>query len=267
MAEKRLPTVIQGLVIDARASLTFLTRLPTTRLGPPTHEPPDFRRASRMFPLIGAAIGALGGLVLVVAILLGVPPIIAACLAVATTMIVTGGLHEDGLGDTMDGFGGGGTLAKKLAIMRDSSIGSYGAAALMFSILIRVAALWSLAIVDPWSAGLALVGAEALSRAAMTLVWRALPSARTDGIAHDAGPPDAEALLTAVLSAIGVCLIAVWPSAGSASLIAGILLAAMATYIFTIVSRAQIGGRTGDTLGACQQIAAVSFLIGVASAL
>jgi adenosylcobinamide-GDP ribazoletransferase len=255
-----------ALIDDARASAAFLTRLPAAWLGETQARRPDFRRASRMFPLVGAAIGLAGGAVLVVAALLGAPLIIAAALAIVATMLVTGGLHEDGLADTVDGFGGGATADAKLDIMRDSRIGSHGAAALIFSILIRVGALWSVSVGSPWRAGLALLAAEAVSRTALMRVWHDLPAARPVGLAHDTGPPDMEAMLTAQALGLVIALAAVWPSAGLGPGIAGILLALLATYIFIAISRTQIGGRTGDTLGASQQIALVAFLVGVASA-
>jgi len=254
-----------GLIADLRVSAAFLTRVPAKWLGGEGAGRPDLGEASRVFSLVGAAIGLAGGLILVVAAFLGVPLFIAAALAVATTMLVTGALHEDGLADTFDGFGGGATSERKLEIMRDSRIGTYGTAALIFSILIRTGTLWSLAIASPWRAGLALIAAEAVSRTGLMRVWHDLPAARPLGLAHDTGPPEAEALLIAQALALVITLVTVWPTAGLAAAIVGILLAAAGTYIFSVVSRTQIGGRTGDTLGACQQIAAVAFLVGVAS--
>lgn len=261
-----LHTGVAGLVADLRASAAFLTRLPAAWLGGAGAGRPDLAVASRMFPLVGAGVGLVGGAVLVVAAFLGVPLFVAAALAVAATMVTTGGLHEDGLADTFDGFGGGTTPERKLDIMRDSRIGAYGASALIFSILIRTGALWSLAIANPWRAGLALIAAEAVSRTALMRLWHDLPAARPQGLAHDTGPPEPEALLIAQALALVIALATVWPTAGLAAAIVGILLAGAGTYMFMAVSRAQIGGRTGDTLGACQQIAAVLFLLGVASA-
>ena len=248
------------------ASVAFLTRLPVHRLRMATVERPDFARASRMFPVAGALVGLAGAIVLVVACNLGVPLLVAAALAIATTMLVTGGLHEDGLSDTFDGFGGGADAARKLEIMRDSRIGSYGASALVFSILIRVAALASIAATSSWAAGLGLVAAEAVSRAAMMRMWYDLPAARPDGLAHDIGPPGSEAMLAAQAIALVLAVVLVWPSAGFIAAITGILLSLAGTYIFIQWTRRQIGGRTGDTLGACQQIALAAFLTGVAAA-
>jgi adenosylcobinamide-GDP ribazoletransferase len=181
-------------------------------------------------------------------------------------MILTGGLHEDGLADTADGFGGGATAARKLEIMDDSRIGTYGASAVVFSILLRVGALASLMPLGAFRAALALVAAEAVSRAAVVRLWQELPAARLGGLAHETGPPDQQAMVVALVAALVIAVVLVWPAAGFWAAVLGILLAIAGTYIFTRLSYREIGGRTGDTLGACQQIAVIAFLIGVAAA-
>ena len=99
---------------------------------------------------------------------------------VAATVLVTGCLHEDGLADTADGFGGGGSKERKLEIMRDSRSGAYGVAALVLSILLRVGAIASL--VDPALVAAALIAAHAGARAAMPVFMAAVPRARHDGL-------------------------------------------------------------------------------------
>ena len=95
--------------------------------------PQNFVRAHRMFPVVGALIGAAVGLLCLGLRIVGVPDLPAAALAVAATAIVTGGLHEDGLADVADGFGGGSDAQKRrLEIMRDSRIGTYGVCASSF---------------------------------------------------------------------------------------------------------------------------------------
>jgi adenosylcobinamide-GDP ribazoletransferase len=255
----------EAVLHDLRASTGFLTRLPLEWLGSAAGAKPDFRRAARVFPLVGVLVGVAGGAVLVIAAWLHIPPLIAAALAVLATMILTGGLHEDGLADTVDGFGGGATAARKLEIMDDSRIGTFGVAALIFSILFRVAALTSLMSLGAFRAALVLVAAEAVSRAAMVRLWQELPAARLGGLAHETGPPDQQAMVVALVIGLVVAVILVWPAVGFWAAILAILLAVAATYIFTRLSYREIGGRTGDTLGACQQIAAVAFLIGAAA--
>lgn len=254
---------ITAFVDDIRASLVFLTRIPAGWMGAPIVRP-DFRRAARVFPVVGAIVGAVGGAVLLLATWLGEPPFLAAALAVGATFLFTGGLHEDGLADTADGFGGGATAERKLEIMDDSRIGTFGAVVLVLAMLLRIGALAELAGAAPLGAALALVAAEAVSRAALVRLWQELPAARLAGLAHETGPPDHHSMLIAIGAGGLIALVLVWPGIGFTAAVAGVLLSIAATYIFTRITAQAIGGRTGDTLGACQQIAAVAFLLGVA---
>ena len=102
-------------------------------------------KAAWAFPIAGIVVGLIGAVVYLFGLPNGLPPWPAAALSVAATMVITGCLHEDGLADTADGFGGGRTRELKLEIMRDSRIGAYGVCALVLSILLRVSALASLA--------------------------------------------------------------------------------------------------------------------------
>ena len=264
MADDPFRAELDAILGDLKASLLFLTRVPARLFGDSGAARPDFSRAARVFPAIGVLIGAVGGLVLIVARDLGESPLIAAGLAVLATFLLTGGLHEDGLADTADGFCGGATAERKLEIMDDSRIGTYGAVALVSSIGLRVTALADLAIFGSWRSALALIAAEAVSRAAVVRLWHALPSARPGSLSEQAGPPDQMAMLIAIAIALVVVVITVIPAYGFWAAVVGSALAALATFGMTLLADRQIGGRTGDTLGACQQVAAIAFLIGVA---
>jgi adenosylcobinamide-GDP ribazoletransferase len=124
----------QKLIADLRIGLSLCTRLP---LGPaaPVGEG-DVARASWTFPIAGLLVGLAGTLVYWLAIRLNVAPPSAAALTLATTLLLTGAMHEDGLADTADGLGGR-TREQKLEIMRDSRIGTFGACALAISLLLR----------------------------------------------------------------------------------------------------------------------------------
>src|SRR5262245_19788466 len=182
MADDPFRAELDAIADDLIAGLVFLTRVPASLFGREIASPPDFRRGARTFPVIGALIGLDGGVMLVVARGLHESPLVAAGLAVLTTMLLTNALHEDGLADTVDGFGGGATTERKLEIMDDSRIGTYGAAALIFSILFRVGALASLSAAGAFHAALALIAAEAVSRAAIVRLWHELPAARLSGL-------------------------------------------------------------------------------------
>jgi adenosylcobinamide-GDP ribazoletransferase len=251
-----------SLLDDLRPAFGFLTRLPVG--GDTTGVAPDFRRIARVFPIVGAAIGILGGIVLLIAAWLGEPALLAALIAVAATVLITGGFHEDGLADTADGFGGGRSSEQKLDIMDDSRIGAYGALALIFSILIRVGALAALYPTGAFRTALALVAAEAASRAALVRLWYTLPAARQGGLSESAGAPDERSMLAALVIGLVIIVVTIIPAFGFAAAIVATLVLGIATFSFIRLSSSQIGGRTGDTLGACQQIAGAGFLFGLA---
>ncbi|MEX0852840.1 MAG: adenosylcobinamide-GDP ribazoletransferase [Bauldia sp.] len=259
-------TTLGALVGDLQAAIVFLTRLPPSVVGVEAGGRPDFRRGARAFPVAGALIGAVGGSVVIGAAILGLPPLVSAGLAVAATMLLTGGLHEDGLADTADSFGGA-TSERKLQIMDDSSVGAAGPArpALVFSVVFRVGGLAAIAEHSAAAAALALVAAEAVSRAALVRLWHDLPAARTSGLGRDTGPPDQGAMLVALAIAGLIAAVAAVPAVGWRATALACFLAALATYVFIRMTARTIGGYTGDALGACQQVALAAFLIGASA--
>ena len=196
MASRNSQTdIVKGWTADIAASVGFLTRLPM-----PADLPfVPLSEAMRAFPLAGALIGVLAGAVLASLAGLGLPALAAAGLALAALACLTGALHEDGLADTADGFGGGKDRASKLTIMRDSHIGSYGVLALILGLLVKAACLAALAQ-DSWLHLVALLAATgALSRALMVWLMASTPPARSDGVAHAAGQPSDFTARSAVL--------------------------------------------------------------------
>jgi adenosylcobinamide-GDP ribazoletransferase len=245
-------------VHDCKVALVFLTRLP---LAPePTGDRSSLGASVVMFPLVGALIGLLGGVGYVLAFWLGLPPLPAATVALATTIWLTGALHEDGLADVADGFGGGRTLEDKLRIMRDPRLGSYGALALILGVLARAGALAALAA--PADVMAALVAAGAASRAALAPVMTMLPVARAEGLAAGAGRPHPLRAAAAVLVAALISVVLLG-KASAAALLAG----AAATFVVAWLARRQIGGHTGDVLGAVQQLTEIGVLLGTVAAL
>ena len=234
---------------DIAACIGFYTRLPLPAFEMPAH---GFANAQWAAPLVGLVVGALCGAVLAGVMALGLPATIAAALALAAGTLVTGGLHEDGLADVADGFGGGSTREKKLAIMKDSRIGSYGVAALILSILLRWTALSSLGL----AAIPALVIAHTASRALMPALMRLSPPARENGLSAGAGQPSKGTVLVAL--AIGGVLLLV-PGPGFALIAVPLLVAAL--FFIKWLAEKQIGGQTGDVLGTLQQLAETIVLI------
>lgn len=234
---------------DLAAALRLLTRLPV-----PRHLPadPDWSRAGRAYPLVGLLIGSIGALAFVLAGFLGLPAVLCALLALAATIAVSGALHEDGLADVADGFGGGGDRDRKLAIMRDSRIGTYGVLALLLSVGLRAVALAALgapALGAPALVAAALPAVHALARALLPAVMLGLPLARRDGLAAATGKPRARDVFTALGLGIG----AVWLLWGPGTALLLFAVAAALAAGLSWLARRQVGGYTGDLLGAVEQ--------------
>ncbi|MEQ1953128.1 adenosylcobinamide-GDP ribazoletransferase [Mesorhizobium sp. CN2-181] len=256
---------------DVGFCILFFTRLPLPEL------PLADRKLSEAIwaaPVAGWVVALIGGVVFWMANGLGVPAGPAAALTLAATMLATGCLHEDGLSDTADGFGGGRTRERILEIMRDSRIGAFGACALALSILLRWSVLTALAA-DPADAAtgtngpaydastvvfVTLLAAHGASRALLPIFLRLLPPARTDGLSAGAGTVDqataGAALALGLLSLLALGL--------SVAIVSAVVLAA-AFSAFRALCLNKIGGQTGDTAGALQQTAEILVLL-VASA-
>jgi adenosylcobinamide-GDP ribazoletransferase len=207
------------------------------------------------FPLVGAGIGALAALAFLIAELLGCGDAPAALIALAAGLALTGALHEDGLADTADGFGGGGSREEKLAIMRDSRHGSFGVIALVLSIGLRAAALGTIG--EPIHASLALIAAHAASRGALPPLMRMLAPARADGLGAMAGQPRRTVAILAAVLGGALALAVLGPRTGAIALV----LSGGALALAAMLARRQIGGYTGDVLGFFQQIGEIVMLL------
>lgn len=246
---------------DLQAAMAFLTRLPPQWTGHDPASRPDFSRIAQMFPVVGALVGAAGGLILLITSALGMPIWLACTLAVLTTVLITGALHEDGLADTTDALGANST-DKRFAILDDSRVGTFGALALGFSLLIRISALAAIGAGGPIRAVLILIAAEAISRAAMVRMWHDLPAARAGGLSTSAGGPDARAAMVALAAGAVIALLGALASVGISGTLVAAVLTIAATYGMLQLALARFGGHTGDILGASQQVAMLAFLAG-----
>ncbi len=254
---------MSSIAADFLACMRFYTRLPLPALAreADAHAIPDFSRAAWAVPITGALVGAIGALVLALAISFGLAPLPAATIAIASLVLITGAMHEDGVADLCDGFGGGTTPERKLEIMRDSRIGTYGAAALVISLLLRIGTLAGLAASDLRLAAAVLIAAGAVSRTAGLLPLVILPPARALGAGFSATRPSASSLrLPAVLAIVFACLPLI-AGASLARVIAAIVLVTLAAYAVTALARRQIGGQTGDVAGAAQQASEIAALL------
>ncbi len=242
---------------DIKTAFAFLTRLPVRLPG----SPPPLAEAAWAFPLVGLPVGLTGGLVLLLFAWIGLHPLACALLALAAQAWLTGALHEDGLADVADGFGGGADRTAKLHIMRDSRIGTFGVLALVFSVGLRAAALAG--YLGLGVAVFALVAAGAASRGVLPMVMFVLPAVRDGGLSKNAGTPKAGDAVAALIIgwALGVAVLV--PVLGFEAA-AGIWFSSMAAAAFVAwLAKRRIGGQTGDVLGACQQAAEITMLLAV----
>ena len=237
------------------SAILFLTRLPLPHHASTAEQQAALGRAVWAFPVAGFVVGLIGALVYALAHSLVLFPWPAAALAIAATLLITGALHEDGLADTADGLGGGDTRERKLDIMRDSRIGTYGVCALVLSLLLRAGAAASLT--ETALVAAALIAAHTGARAALAAAMFFLPPARRDGLSYAAGQPSAPR--AAIAAAIGIVVVAIClgPAHALAALIALIIVIAVLAWL----AMRQIGGQTGDVLGAVEQVSEIVILL------
>ena len=237
----------------------FLTILPAPA-SPDGMAPDWLTRALPAFPAVGILIGLVSAFVLLIADLLWSHGLGAIC-AVAASIALTGALHEDGLADTFDALGGGWSVAKRLEIMKDSRIGTYGALALGLGVALRVGALIALPV-D--LAACSLIAGHAAARAAPALVMTKLDYAGDTAamkVAYEESKPRVRELLT-----IG-CLVAIAALPmlylSGPTVVVGWIGALLFGALIAIWAKRLLGGYTGDVLGAVEQFGEIGFLLGV----
>lgn len=246
----RLDEVLLATVFLTRLPIRLPARALVLRLGP----------ALWSAPLVGLPVGLVVALTYLAGRALGLPDLAAAGLGVAAGLAMTGALHEDGLADLADGFGGGAGRTRKLKILRDPRLGSYGALALGLSLLLRASAL---AALDGGAALAVLPAVHALSRAGLPALMVALAPARSGGLGADAGRPARRV----AFAAAGVAGLAALVLLGFSMTLVLALVAGAAVAGIGLLARQQIGGYTGDVLGAGQQAAEIAGLLALAALL
>lgn len=238
---------------DIPAALGLMTRLPV-------EAGPRGAKAAWAWPFAGALVALIAGLIGWALLALGFGAGVVAATVLALMALLTGAMHEDGLADTADGLFGGWTVARRLEIMKDSRIGTYGVLALLLVTLARWSALSVLLATGHVLAPL--MAAAMISRAALPVAMIALPFARTDGLSKGTGmPPRAAAGLGLILTLIAALLLTGWTAIPAA------LVAAALVLLVGFLALAKIGGQTGDILGAMQQLAEVAVLATLAGAI
>ena len=239
------------------ATFQYFTRIPMPRwVG---HDGAQLGGTTRYLPFVGIVVGAVGaGCIWAGAKMF--PSVLAVLLSTALTAVITGAFHEDGLADTADGLGGGHTRERALEIMKDSRIGAFGALALLFVLGAKIVALAALPVAQ---ALIVLICGHALSRwCAVALMWR-LPYARADSSTR-AQPVVAgmSFLDLAIATVFGFAPLALAVVAVGISLaVTGALAAVVTCIALGLWYRRRLGGYTGDTLGATQQLSELTFYL------
>jgi adenosylcobinamide-GDP ribazoletransferase len=237
--------MLRRRLIELAAAFALLTRFPVHRLRLPRLAVPA--EAVWAYPIVGAAVGAIGGAVYWIAHSLSCPPALAALCALVAMILATGALHEDGLADFADGLAGD-SKERSLAIMRDHEIGTYGVIALMLSLAMRATAIALIA--EPRTVMAALIAAAAASRLSAVLIMAALPPARSDGMAASVGSPTAGL----AASALGMTFVIAWLLLPFGVALLLIVSAIVSAVVIGRVALTRLGGQTGDVLGASSQI-------------
>lgn len=240
--------MLRARLAEARLAILLLTRIPVGYLRDPI---PATGASAWAWPLAGLIAMLPASLVYWGLHAAGFGPTVAALGLICAATVLTGAMHEDGLADMADGFGGGQTRTRKLEIMRDSRIGSYGVMALILSVALHVTLIARLdnpALVVPAALGLSMA-----SRAMLPFWLARMPAARADGLGHGA----AQVPATCVYVAVALGLFGVLPLGFGvgAVIFAGVVVA---TALVAALALRQIGGQTGDVIGAMQKLAELS---------
>jgi adenosylcobinamide-GDP ribazoletransferase len=246
-------------------ALQFLTRVP---LHFATWHDDWLQASARHFAGVGLVVGGFAAAVLwAAAHFFGA--LLAVLLSLAATLWLTGAFHEDGLADTFDGLGGSADRERALAIMKDSRLGTYGTVALVLVLAIKAAALHALAVRDLVAALALLPLAHAVSRAATVGLLALLPYA--GDAEHAKAKPLAQRAdgLTLVVTGgwVLIAFAAAWPFVPADALVAAALAVPVVTVLMRRWLHRRLGGFTGDTLGATQQLVELAMLLAALAAL
>ncbi|MQY42703.1 adenosylcobinamide-GDP ribazoletransferase [Epibacterium sp. SM1969] len=240
---------------DILVSHILLTRLPIPRLSDKCFARQN--HAVWAFPLAGISVATLCVALAYIAAILGFSAPFLAGLVLITSIVLTGAMHEDGLADVADGFWGGFDRARRLEIMKDSHIGTYGVLALIMVSIMRWSALSSLFRDNGTSALWLLLPVAALSRAVLPAMMYKLPDARPSGLAQSVGRPGLAAVIAALFIALVTALLILGPFKTLVLSIVSVLIVLALAFL----ALRKIGGKTGDVLGTAQQLTELSCLL------
>lgn len=251
------------IIDDARICLIFFTRIPVSW---PEDLPRErITRAFQAVPIVGLTTGLIGALVYALGFWAFNGSVhICATLAVGAQVIATGAFHEDGFADFFDGVGGGQTPSARLEIMRDSRIGTYGSAALLLAIILKIFLISEIAQV--WQAGLCLIISGTVARVALVQFMALVKPAAQDGISAEAGQPTKiEATTATIMGGViaGISAVLAFQLGFIMPMIGAVIGAAIGAGAIALLSKKHLGGQTGDALGASAIAAELGALAGL----
>jgi len=260
-----------GWLAATAICVRFYSRLSVPIPGPAgadARAAPDFRLVPRALPLAALIIALPAAAIALLAGLAGLGAMLTATLTVTALVVTTGALHEDGLADSADGLFGGHSAERRLAIMKDSRIGSFGGLALGLSVLLRASALAAiLADAGPWAAAATVLVAAPWSRVEGIRILATVKAARSDGASAAVGRPQRSVLPVAYgLSGVVALLPAATGMLPPAGVALGLVLSVLAALGLARMAIRLIGGQTGDIIGAAQQLGEIAIYFGVAIA-
>jgi adenosylcobinamide-GDP ribazoletransferase len=265
------PPIWPGWLIATARCVRFYSRLPVPAMPGESdpHAIPDFRLIPRALPFASIIILIPTALTALAASAIGIPALLAAVLVLAVQVLTTGAFHEDGLADSFDGLFGGHTKERRLEIMKDSRVGTFGACALILALMLRGAALFILLDeLGGLACAAALLAVAGWSRAEgiRLLAWEA--SARAYGAAAAVGQPlRSTAYIALGLAAFNGLVISYLGSISVPGYVLGLCVSLVLTTLLAFAARRLIGGPTGDIAGAAQQLAEIAILAALVTAI
>jgi adenosylcobinamide-GDP ribazoletransferase len=236
---------------DFVMAMRFFSRFPT---GDAPHSVPSLDRIAPALPFASLAIGFLPALLMMGLCWMTAPAFVAATIGVALMVVVTGAMPEDALADSADGLFGGHTVDRRLEIMKDSRHGTYGVVAIGLYLILRVAALGSIAAVNPLAAGAVMLASTILARSGSLWVSAELPSAREGGASASVGRIGKKAFAIGIIFALLLAFVFAGPFVGVVGLLLGIVAAGVVALAWVWTCRQLVGGQTGDLIGALQAL-------------
>ncbi len=257
--------ITEGLTHTLSAAM-FLSRLPLGWLREqlaPRFEEAGFEETARYFGFAAIIVSLPAAIIVLLTEFAGLSSQLSAVLVVITMVLTTGALHEDALADVADGFGGGRSIVEKLSIMRDSRVGTYGGVALVLALLLQVVLVAQLLKQIPSiDAVLVLIAANAVSSAFIVGPWASfLPARAGGGLSTKQGIPSSNSALFSNIAGASIGLVLLWLACGLWPALVAIACCYGATAGFSLICERQVGGHTGDTLGATKKISELGLLL------